>query len=327
MKKMRLGNSRTEISAVGLGAWAIGGGEWWGENDDAESVKAIHAALDCGYTLIDTAPVYGFGHSEEVVGKALQGRRDKVILSTKCGLLWDTQEGAFHFEKEGRRVYKNVTKAAVIADVERSLRRLKIDYIDILFTHWQASEPLLTPVSETMEAMNQLKKEGKIRHIGASNVTAWHVQEYTTYGELDIIQERYSILDRRVEEDLLPLCKEKGITLQAYSPLEQGILTGKIGKDYRPAPGEAREGKKWYQPRMLEQAVDMVTGWDTFCSRYACTKAQLAVAWLLAQGENVNVLCGGRKISQVEDNAKGADIALEPADVKAMREMAEAIDC
>lgn len=325
MKYMKLGCSSEQISRIGLGAWAIGGGEWWGENDDNESIKTIHAALDCGYTLIDTAPVYGFGHSEEIVGKALKGCRDKVILSTKCGLVWDTQQGAFFFEKEGRQVRKNVSRAAIIQDVERSLKRLGTDYIDILFTHWQAAEPFLTPVAETVDAMNQLKKEGKILHIGASNVTREHVEEYCKYGELTIIQEKYSILNRGVEAELFPLCKEKGIALQAYSPLEQGLLTGKIGKDYRPAQGEARHGKSWYEPERLESAVDMVEAWEPICKKYECSKAQLAVAWLLSQGDNVNVLCGGRKISQVKDNAQGADILLEEQDIKAMRDMAEKI--
>ena len=190
MRYMKVGNTDLEVSKIGLGTWAIGGGSWWGDNDDLESIRTIHSALDLGINLVDTAPVYGMGHSEEVVGRAIADRRNKVILSTKCGLMFDRTEGSYYFSRDGKDVYKNLTKGAIIDSVEQSLKRLHTDYIDILFTHWQSVEPFMVPVEETMDALMTLKKQGKIRVIGGSNMSPWHIEEYIKYGELDIIQEK-----------------------------------------------------------------------------------------------------------------------------------------
>jgi methylglyoxal reductase len=321
----QIGQSDLKASVVALGTWAIGGGSWWGQNDDNESIKTIQAAISQGVNLIDTAPVYGFGHSEEVVGKAIKDRRSQVLVSTKCGLRWTDKEGSYYFSRDGKVVYKNVSRRAIRDDVEMSLKRLGTDYIDIYFTHWQSVEPFVVPVSETMTALEELKKEGKIRAIGASNVTGEHIEEYIKYGKLDIIQEKYSIIDRRIEKELLPLAKKHQITLQAYSPLEQGLLTGKMTKDYVPEDGNARAGKKWYQPQNLAKVVDMLEDWQDLCKKYECTPTHLVIAWLIAQGENINVLCGARKIEQLEDNIKGADIVLATEDIKRMREAALAL--
>lgn len=320
MEMMQVGKSGIEISRLGLGTWAIGGGSWWGDNDDAESIRTIHAALDLGINLVDTAPVYGMGHSEEVVGKAICDRRNRVILSTKCGLMFDRTEGSYYFSRDGKEVYKNLTKGAIIDSVEQSLRRLKTDYIDILFTHWQSVEPFIVPVEETMEALMLLKKQGKIRAIGGSNMSAWHIEEYIKYGELDIIQEKYNLMDTRVEEEVLPAALKHHITFQAYSPLEQGLLTGKIRKDFVPEPGSTRAGKKWYEPENLSKIVDGVDSWKVLCEKYNCTYGNLAMAWLAAQSPLINVLCGARKISQIEENVKAGDIQLLPEDVAFMKQ-------
>ena len=320
MEMMQVGKSGIEVSRLGLGTWAIGGGSWWGDNDDAESIRTIHAALDLGINLVDTAPVYGMGHSEEVVGKAICDRRNRVILSTKCGLMFDRTEGSYYFSRDGKEVYKNLTKGAIIDSVEQSLRRLKTDYIDILFTHWQSVEPFIVPVEETMEALMLLKKQGKIRAIGGSNMSAWHIEEYIKYGELDIIQEKYNLMDTRVEEEVLPAALKHHITFQAYSPLEQGLLTGKIRKDFVPEPGSTRAGKKWYEPENLSKIVDGVDSWKVICEKYNCTYGNLAMAWLAAQSPLINVLCGARKISQIEENVKAGDIQLLPEDVAFMKQ-------
>ena len=308
MKYMKIGKSDIEVSKIALGTWAIGGGSWWGDNDDMESIKTIHAALDLGINFVDTAPVYGMGHSEEVVGKAIADRRNKVILSTKCGLMFDRTEGSYYFSRDGKDVYKNLSKGAIIDSVEQSLRRLNTDYIDILYTHWQAVEPFLVPVEETMEALMTLKKQGKIRAIGGSNMSSWHIEEYIKYGELDIIQEKYSLIDKRVEKEILPCSTQHGVTFQAYSPLEQGLLTGKIRKDFVPEQGSSREGKKWYRPENLPKIVDGVDSWKNLCDKYNCTYGNLAIAWVAAQNPLVNVLCGARKVEQITDNAKAGDI-------------------
>lgn len=318
MEMMQLGNSDLKVSKVGLGTWAIGGGSWWGDNNDAESIKTIHAALDLGINLVDTAPVYGMGHSEEVVGAAIHDRRSSVILSTKCGLMFDRVEGSYYFSRDGQNVYKNLSKGAIIDSVEQSLRRLKTDYIDVLFTHWQSIEPFIVPVEETMEALMLLKKQGKIRAIGGSNMSPWHIEEYIKYGELDIIQEKYSLLDKRIEKELLPTAVKHNITFQAYSPLEQGLLTGKIRKDFVPEKGSSREGKKWYKPENLTKIVDGVDSWQVLCEKYNCTYGNLAMAWVAAQNPLVNVLCGARKVEQIKENVKAGDIQLTPEDVTFM---------
>ncbi|PHV72287.1 aldo/keto reductase [Sporanaerobium hydrogeniformans] len=322
MKYMQIGRSGIEASQIALGTWAIGGGSWWGQNDDQESIRTIHGAMDKGINLIDTAPVYGFGHSEEIVGKAIKDRRHKVHISTKCGIWWNDNEGSFYFSRDGYNTYKNLSKRAVKQGLEDSLRRLGTDYIDIFFTHWQSVEPFFTPVEETMEALNELKQEGKILAIGASNVSPEHIKAYTACGQLDIIQEKYSILDRRIEAEILPCAESYGITFQAYSPLEQGILTGKIQKDYVPEEGSARFGKKWYEPEYLSQAVDMVASWRGLCEKYNCTPTHLAIAWITAQGQSMNVLCGARKVEQLEDNIGGADILLTQEECDWMRAQA-----
>lgn len=316
---MKLGNTDLVVSKVGLGTWAIGGGSWWGDNDDNESIKTIHDALDLGINLVDTAPVYGMGHSEEVVGKAIYDRRDKVILSTKCGLMFDRTEGSYYFSRDGKDVYKNLSKGAIIDSVEQSLRRLNTEYIDILFTHWQCVEPFMVPVEETMEALMSLKKQGKIRTIGGSNMSPWHIEEYIKYGELDIIQEKYSLIDKRVEKEILPTALKHHITFQAYSPLEQGLLTGKIRKDFIPAPGSSREGKKWYKAENLSKIVDGVDSWKELCEKYNCTYGNLAMAFITAQSPLVNVLCGARKREQIEENVKAVNVQLMPEDVEFMR--------
>ena len=321
MKYMTVGKSDLKVSTVALGTWAIGGGSWWGNNDDQESIYTIREAIEKGINLVDTAPVYGFGHSEEVVGKAIKPVRNQVILSTKCGLMFDRTEGSYYFERDGFRVYKNLTKQAIKDSVEQSLKRLGTDYIDILYTHWQAVEPFIVPVEETMEALMSLKKEGKIRAIGGSNMSKWHIEEYLKYGELDIIQEKYSILDRRIETEILPATKEHGITFQAYSPLEQGLLTGKIKRDFVPVPGSSRDGKKWYKPENFTQILDGLDKIKPLCEKYNCSLGNLAIAWVAAQGENVNVLFGARKQEQLEDNIASIKVVLSPEDEAMMREI------
>lgn len=325
MKYTEIGKSGLQASILSMGAWAIGGGEWWGDNDDQISIKSIHRAFDFGVNLVDTAPVYGFGHSEEVVGKALHDRRDKVLLSTKCGLWWDDNEGTLHFSKEGHDVYRNVSARCIRGGVEASLKRLQTDYIDIFFTHWQSAPPFVTPISETMDALCALKKEGKIRAIGASNVTIDQVKEYMTYGQLDIIQQKYSMLDRDAEEKLLPFCEQNGITLQCYSPLERGALTGKFKLGYTPEAGSSREGIRWLKPDRLPLVLELLDCFKPLCEKYACTLPQLVIAWTAMRSSSFNVLCGARTLSQVEDNFPAADVSLTSEDFAHMDQLCREI--
>lgn len=325
MKYMKLGQSDIDISKMGLGTWAIGGGPAW--NGDVETQTAIDTvvkAVDLGINLIDTAPGYNFGNSEKIVGEALKHvNREKVVLVTKCGIVWD-RKGALFNKVGDRQLYKNLSPESIREEIEQSLRRLDTDYIDIYMTHWQAVEPYFTPIAETMEVLNQLKDEGKIRAIGAANVTKEHIEEYVKYGELDIVQGKYSVLDRAVEEDLVPVCLENNITLQAYSPLEQGLLSGTFPRDY--VPTGAQCNKKWFQPENMQRAMNMMDAWKPLCDKYGCTIPSLALAWVMNQGDHITLLSGATTADQIAVNAEAAAVPLTDEDLKQMRDMATAID-
>lgn len=327
MQKMKLGKTGLDVSRIGLGTWAIGGGPaWGGDNDLAESLDVIRSAPAIGVNLIDTAPGYNFGNSEKIVGQALsEMKREDVVIITKCGIVW-TREGSLFNKVGDTQLYKNLSKESIMEEIEQSLDRLGVEYIDIYMTHWQSVEPFFTPVSETMEALNELKSKGLIKGIGAANASPEHIREYLKYGELDIVQGKYSILDRANEEELMPVCNEYGITFQAYSPLEQGLLSGAISRNYVPPEGSAQKNKKWFQPDKLPKAVDMLESWGDLCKKYNCTVANLSIAWLLAQGGNINVLSGSTNKSQLEENAKAIGIALSKEDADRMRKDAENAD-
>jgi methylglyoxal reductase len=327
MRTIKIGKSGIEASVVGIGAWAIGGDSMWGASDDAESVRTIHRARDEGVTLLDTAPGYGLGHSEEVVGKALAGRRGDYVLSTKCGLRWDIKEGALKQERDGVRIVINTRPERIVEEIEMSLRRLQTDYIDIYIVHWPALPEFPTPIADTMGCLTELKKQGKIRAIGASNLSDAQFLEHVRAGQLDLIQEKYSMLDRGAGDRLFGLCSQYGVTFQAYSPLERGILTGKITDSSQVHMGAARNRVKWFEPENLSKITKLTDQWAPLCQKYGCTMTQLVIGWTAAQGNgsNVHVLCGARKLSQIEDNAKGGNIVLDAADVATMRKDVEAI--
>ena len=320
MEMRPIGRSGIQASALALGCWAIGGGEWWGDNDDRMSVETIHRALELGINWVDTARVYGFGHSEEVVGRALKEiPRDRIIISTKCGIQWYDKNGEPHFTKEGHEVRRDLSPKAIRRDLELSLKTMGTDYVDVYYTHWQCRTYGLVPVAETMGELMRMKEEGKIRAIGASNVDLRILKDYTEAGQLDVIQEKLSILDRRPEAELLPFCEANGITLQTYSPIEQGLLAGKAPDDYVPAKGEVREGKAWWRPGNIRIANEMLAGWKDLTEKYGCILANLCVKWNSMLSPSVNVLCGARKLSQIEDTARSLDIPLSREDFLRMK--------
>lgn len=320
METRQIGKSGIYTSAMGLGCWAIGGGTWWGENDDQMSIDTILRAVDLGVNWIDTARVYGFGHSEEVVGKALkQLPRDKVVISTKCGIQWYDDGGELHFTREGHTVRRDPSPKAIRRDLELSLKTLGTDYIDVLYTHWQCKTYGLVPVAETMGELLKMKQEGKIRAIGASNVDLQILKDYVDAGQLDVIQEKLSILDRKPEKELLPFCEAHGVSLQTYSPIEQGLLAGKAPNDYKTKPGEVRDGKTWWRPENIVMVNEMLAGWKDLTDKYGCTLANLCVKWNSMLSPNVHVLCGARKIAQIEDTAKSLDVPLTREDFLRMK--------
>jgi methylglyoxal reductase len=325
MQYRTLGRTDISASAVALGTWAIGGGPWWGDSDDSQSVKAIQAAVDAGVNLIDTAPAYGWGHSEEIVGKAVKGRRDKVILSTKCGLWWKDDRGSSFFEMDDKHVKRCLLPATIVEELEISLRRLDTDYIDLYHTHWQSMEPDKHPIDDTMKCLMKLKEEGKIRAVAASNVDLDHIKQYQAAGILDAIQPRYSMLDRAIENEILPHCQANGISALAYSPLEQGLLTGKIGMDQTFAEGVYRNQIPWYLPANRQKVLNLLEGWSDLLTKYNCSLPQLVIAWTTAQEGITFVLCGARKEAHVKDNVGAGDLALEAFDLERMRKDVEAL--
>ena len=325
MEKKMIGKSGLEASALSLGCWAIGGGEWWGNNDDQISIDTICRAVQLGVNWIDTARVYGFGHSEEVVGKALKLLpRRKMILSTKCGIQWYDDGGELHFMKEGHAVRRDLAPKAIRRDLELSLKTMGTEYVDVYYTHWQCKTYGLVPIEETMEELLKMKQEGKIRAIGASNTDLQILEDYIRAGQLDVIQEKLSILDRKSEE-LLPFCEEHGIMLQTYSPIEQGLLAGKASDNYVPKPGEVRDGKTWWRPENIRRVNGMLAGWKDLTEKYQCTLANLCIKWKSLLSSNINVLCGARKVSQIEDIASSLDIALSKEDFERMKQDADAV--
>ena len=322
MNQIKLGNTEMKISKMGLGTWAIGGGPAWnGDLDTDVCIETICKAVDVGINIIDTAPGYNFGNSEVIVGKALKKLdRKKVIIETKCGIVWDRKGSLFN--KVGDiQLYKNLTPESIKEEFEKSLERLGTDYIDIYMTHWQSVEPHFTPIEETMVVLNDLKNKGLIKAIGAANVDINHIREYLKYGDLDIVQGKYNILDRAVEDDLIPACLENNIVLQAYSPLEQGLLTGTITKNY--IPTGARANKKWFQKEHIGNVIDMLELWKPLCDKYNCSIPTLALAWIMAQNDKITLLTGATSVKEVQENIKAAELELQDDDVKYMRSLAE----
>jgi methylglyoxal reductase len=325
MQYRTLGKTNMSASAVALGTWAIGGGPWWGDSDDNQSIRAIHAAIDAGVTMIDTAPAYGWGHSEAIVGKAVKGRREKVILSTKCGLWWKDERGSSFFEMGDKHVKRCLLPATIVEELEDSLQRLGTDYIDLYHTHWQSLEPDKYPIEDTMQCLLKLKEEGKIRAIAASNADLEHIRQYQAGGILDAIQPKYSMLDRAIEKEILPYCIAQGISALAYSPLEQGLLTGKIGMDQTFPEGAFRNNIPWFRPVNRRKVLAMLEGWTDLLVKYGCSMSQLVIAWTMAQPGITFVLCGARKEAHVKDNVGAGDLELEPGDLSRIRRDVEAL--
>jgi aryl-alcohol dehydrogenase-like predicted oxidoreductase len=274
-------------SRVALGTWAIGGWMWGGSNE-SDAINAIHAALDRGVNLIDTAPVYGFGVSEEIVGKALAigGRRKRAYIATKVGLDW----------KDGRP-FRNASKARIVKEAEDSLRRLQTDVIDLYQVHWPDPH---TPIAEVADAMRELHRAGKIRAIGVSNFSPAQMDEFRKVAPLHAAQPPYNLFERAIEDDVLPYCRERDIALLAYGSLCRGLLSGSMSKSSRFTGDDLRKSDPKFVAPRFEQYLAAVGKLDRFAQdRYGRRVIHLAVRWVLDRGERNIALWGARRADQL----------------------------
>jgi len=287
----RLGSSGLHVSKICLGTWAIGG--WmWGGSDEAESIRTIQTALDKGLNFIDTAPVYGFGQSEEIVGKAIKGylKRDQVVVATKAGLEWDDKE----------KVFRNSTRQRILKEVEDSMRRLQTDYIDLYQIHWP--DPLV-PIEETAQIMADLLKTGKIRAVGVSNYSPDQMDAFRKVAPLHSVQPPYNLFERQIEEDVLPYAKQHDIAVLAYGSICRGLLAGKMNPDTTFQGDDLRQHDPKFRDPRFSQYLQAVSEFDELATqRHDRHVLELAVRWVLDQG--AVALWGARQPKQLEQVAQ-----------------------
>ena len=312
MRTRKLGNTDLELTTVGLGTWAIGG-PWefgWGPQNDDDSLKAIFEAIDAGINWIDTAPAYGCGHSEEIIGKAMKQMKQKPIIATKCGLLWN----------ERRERIPCLKKDSVLRECENSLKRLGLEVIDLYQMHWnQPAED----IEQGFEAMAQCLKEGKVRYIGVSNFTVEQIEMIQKIHPVASLQPPYSMLKREFEKNLLSICKESNIGVVAYSPMQMGLLTGKFdaAKIAALPADDQRKAKPNFQEPQLTPTLELVEKLKPIADRNSKTLAQLAIAWVLRKEEITAAIVGARKPGQITETAPAGDWQLNAEDIKEIDEL------
>lgn len=307
MEKRTLGRSDVQITPILMGTWQAGKRMWVGIEDE-DTQKAIRAAVEAGMTTIDTAEVYGEGHSEQVIAKALVDvPREKVEYASKVF--------ANHLQ------YDQVIEAC-----DRSLKNLNTDYLDLYQIHWPTGSfnTEFVPIEETMRAMVKLQAEGKIRAIGVSNFSKDQLQEAAQFGRIDSLQPPYSLFWRYVETEAMPYCVENEISILAYSSLAQGLLTGKFGRDHQFAEGDHRSQNKLFQGENYERAQQALDQLRPLAERHNCSLAQLALAWLIAQPQS-HAIAGARNAQQALDNAKAAQVQLSEAELQDMDKMSRQV--
>lgn len=325
MKYRKLGTTDLNLSEVTFGAWAAGG--WmWGGNESNDAVTAIRASYDLGVNAIDTAPIYGQGASEEIVGKAIKDiPRDKIYILTKYGMRWDSTKGNFAFKSKDNSgndidIYKYAGKESIIKECEDSLKRLGTDYIDLYQIHWP---DVTTPIPETMEAVAQLIKDGKVRYAGVCNYDAAQMQEAEKHVKLASNQVPYSMVKRDIEKDVVPYCLEHNKGILAYSPLERGLLTGKLKPGHKFAEGDHRAGLYFFKNENIERTNTFLNETKPIADAKGITPGQLVILWTLQQPAITITLVGARNAEQATQNAKAVDASLTTEEVQ---EISKALD-
>jgi aryl-alcohol dehydrogenase-like predicted oxidoreductase len=313
------------VTPIAFGAWAIGG--WmWGGADEQEALLAIRTAHEAGMTTIDTAAVYGFGKSEELVGKAMQGiPRSSYQLLTKFGLNWKTSDGEFYFDTKDEKgkalkVYRWANPKKVIEECEDSLRRLKTDYIDLYQIHWP--DPT-TPIHDTFEAVNKLIQQGKVRAAGVCNYNAQQANEALETIPLVSNQVPYSLINRDIEKEVIPQAQEHNMSIIAYSPLQRGLLTGKIKPGHQFNEGDTREGNRFYSDENIRRTNELLNQIKPIAEKHNATVGQVVINWTLHQPGITCALVGARNEQQVIDNIKAVSFDLTIEEINFITSLAD----
>lgn len=293
MNTKRLGGTDLELTSIGLGTWAIGGGGWafaWGPQDDQDSIRTIHRALDLGINWIDTAPAYGTGHGEEIVGRALQGLSHKPVIATKCGRSWDPQ----------RKLFPALKKEVIRSEVEASLKRLQVEVIDLYQIHWPQPDE---DIEEAWTAIAEAIQQGKIRYGGVCNFNAAQLKRLQAIHPVASLQPPYSMIVRGVEDEALGYCAAQNIGVVAYSPMQKGLLTGKVTRErvQNFAEDDHRRRDPQFQEPLLGRNLELAEGLRGIAERTGRTVAQLAIAWVLRRPEVTSAIVGARQPKQIEE--------------------------
>jgi aryl-alcohol dehydrogenase-like predicted oxidoreductase len=328
MKLRRLGNSEVMVTPIAFGAWAVGG--WmWGGADEKEALKAIRSAHDGGMTTIDTAAVYGFGKSEELVGKAMEGvPRNSYQLLTKFGLNWKTDHGEFYFDTKDEsgnalKVYRWANPKKVMQECEDSLRRLKTDYIDLYQIHW--ADPT-TPIHETFQAVEKLIQQGKVRAAGVCNYSASQVNEAMQTIPIASNQVPYSLINRDIEAEVIPQAMEHSVSIIAYSPLQRGLLTGKIKPGHQFNEGDTRQGNRFYTDENIRITNQLLEKIKPIAEKYNATLGQVVINWTLHRPGLTCALVGARNEQQVKDNLKSVSFELSAEEINQITKLADQVN-
>ena len=320
MKFQKLGKSGIEVSRFCYGAWGVGGGNVWSDMqfDSSDVEKLLDAASDLGVNYIDTAPVYGVGASEIVLGQALKngGRRDKFILQTKCSLNWRGEgKGEFEYERDGKTVCRDLTKDSIIKDVEDSLERLQTDHIDVLVVHRARSIKIDTPVAETADALNTLKQQGKIRAAGISNSSAEDLKEYLKYTDIALVQEKYSVVNSKNLTAYVPTCNELGVIFQPYGNLEEGAVCGPAYYEKELAPTDIRSFSPLRKEPLRSMMLQAFKDLEPMCAKHNCSVTNLFQAYMIDKIPNVSLLTGFRRIETLTNSMEALDVVLDADEI------------
>lgn len=317
MEYRKLGNSHLEISVITFGAWAAGG--WmWGGTERKDAVDAIKASYELGVTSIDTAPVYGMGTSEEIVGEAIKDLpRDKVQILTKYGLRWDLAKGDFYFHSKDNNgkdidIYKYAGKESIIEECENSLRRLGTEYIDLYQIHWP---DITTPISESMEAVEKLIQQGKVKYAGVCNYSWEQLEEARKNINLVSDQVPYNMARRGNEKELAPYCIKNNLSILAYSPLERGLLTGKMKPGYKFSEGDHRAGIYLFTDENIRRTNQFLEKIKPMAADKKVTLSQLVLKWTIEQPGITIALAGARNAQQAIENAKAFAVDLSKEEI------------